>query len=78
MILISSLPFLIVYSLAENITGVKNITMNYSNYATAIQEKHHVQLLGWPPSVTFQNPSRISAVADATLLRNSLAAGTCA
>jgi hypothetical protein len=51
--------------------------MNYASYATSIQLKHHIELIGWPVDVAFQNPSAIGVVADARKLRDSLVFGAC-
>lgn len=70
--------------LIEQITGTKKIAMNYTNYETAIKEKHGVALIGWPvkgPNDTegppFGPPSTITSVALARLLRDSLNNGVC-
>lgn len=70
--------------LTEQITGTKKIAMNYTNYDTAIKEKHGVALIGWPvkgPNDTegppFAPPSTITSVALARLLRDSLNNGVC-
>lgn len=55
----------------------KKIKMNYASYATSIQLKHHIELIGWPVDVPFQNPSAIGVVADARKLRDSLLLGAC-
>jgi len=51
--------------------------MNYASYATSIQLKHHIELIGWPIDVPFQNPSAIGVVVDTCKLRNSLLLGAC-
>lgn len=55
----------------------KTIKMNYASYATSIQQKHHIELIGWPADVRFQNPSGMGVVADARKLRDSLLLGAC-
>ncbi|KAG1729474.1 hypothetical protein EDD22DRAFT_1015222 [Suillus occidentalis] len=59
------------------VTGKKNITMNYSNYETAVVETYAVQLIGWPASIKFINPSNIGTVGDIRKLRDALKARTC-
>ena len=59
------------------ITNIPNLGMNYLNYATAIQQKHHVELLGWPESIPFANPHHITVVAVARLLQHALTVATC-
>ena len=51
--------------------------MNYVNYVRAIKKKHHVQLIGWPPSIKFQYPSKISSIETITHLRDSLVVSSC-
>src|ERR1700678_1295692 len=51
--------------------------MNYASYATSIQQKHHIELIGWPADVRFQNPSGMGIVAEARKLRDSLLLGAC-
>ena len=63
--------------LVEKITSTKNINMNYINYENAIQQKHHVSLVGWPSAVPFYNPSKISLFALLLLLCSSLVIGSC-
>lgn len=50
--------------------------MNYASYATSIQLKHHIELMGWP-NVPSQNPSAIGVVAHARKLHGSLLLGVC-
>ncbi|KAG1832279.1 hypothetical protein F4604DRAFT_1946214 [Suillus subluteus] len=59
------------------LTGKKNITMNYSNYETAVVETYAVRLIGWPASIKFINPSNIGTVGDIRKLRDALKARTC-
>ncbi|KAG1877291.1 hypothetical protein F4604DRAFT_1580827 [Suillus subluteus] len=66
-----------VVSLTVALTGKKNITMNYSNYETAVVETYAVRLIGWPASIKFINPSNIGTVGDIRKLRDALKARTC-
>jgi hypothetical protein len=59
------------------ITGIPNLGMNYVNYRTSIQQKHHVELLGWPTDIPFANPHQITTVAIARKLQNVLSVATC-
>ena len=59
------------------ITNIPNPGMNYLNYATSIQQKHHVELLGWPASIPFANPHHITVVAVTRRLQHALSVGTC-
>jgi hypothetical protein len=59
------------------ITNIPNLGMNYVNYATSIQQKHHVELLGWPESILFANPHHITVVAVARMLQHALTVATC-
>lgn len=59
------------------ITNIPNLGMNYVNYATSIQQKHHVELLGWPESIPFANPHHITVVAVARMLQCALTVATC-
>lgn len=51
--------------------------MNYKNYETAIIERYHVRLRGWPLLVLFANPSDIGILDKLLLLRDSLRTGNC-
>ncbi|KAG6888716.1 hypothetical protein C0992_007675 [Termitomyces sp. T32_za158] len=55
----------------------KTVKMNYLNYDTAIIEKYHVNLAGWPSRIPFGSPSNISTVDDIRLLRSALRDGDC-
>jgi hypothetical protein len=59
------------------ITNIPNLGMNYVNYATSIQQKHHIELLGWPESIPFANPHHITVVAVARMLQHALTVATC-
>ena len=59
------------------IMNILKLGMNYLNYATAIQQKHHFELLGWPESIPFANPHHITVVAVAWLLQHALTVATC-
>jgi len=56
---------------------MKNITVNYVNYETAIVEKYKVELLGWPSKIKFANPSAIGTVDEICMLCDALKAGEC-
>lgn len=51
--------------------------MNYLNYETAIVEKYHVHIVGWPSRITFGSPSNISTMDGIRLLRWALKDGEC-
>jgi hypothetical protein len=51
--------------------------MNYINYKTAVVQKLHVQLLGWPDAIPFVNPHQITTVAAINALRHALTVATC-
>lgn len=57
--------------------NLKNVHMNYLNYETAIVEKYHVTLVGWPSTLPFANPSNIGTVGDIRTLRDALKVGEC-
>jgi hypothetical protein len=59
------------------ITNIPNLGMNYLNYPTSIQQKYHVELLGWPESIPFANPHHITVVAVARKLQHALSVATC-
>jgi hypothetical protein len=59
------------------ITNIPNLGMNYLNYPIAIQQKHHVELLGWPQNIPFANPHHITVVAVARKLQHALSVATC-
>ncbi|KAF8548286.1 hypothetical protein OG21DRAFT_1423328, partial [Imleria badia] len=58
-------------------TGKKNLCMNYENYNVSIVEMYGVQLVGWPPSITFTCPSKIGTVGEMRKLRDALRSGQC-
>lgn len=58
-------------------SGIPNLGMNYINYQTSIQQKHHVELLGWPVDIPFANPHHITTVAVARKLQQALSVATC-
>ncbi|KIK04385.1 hypothetical protein K443DRAFT_130862 [Laccaria amethystina LaAM-08-1] len=58
-------------------SGIPNLGMNYINYRTSIQQKHHVELLGWPVNIPFANPHHITTVAMARKLQKALSVATC-
>jgi hypothetical protein len=76
--LITAASYLTNYSLSTGmITNIPNLGMNYLNYPIAIQQKHHVELLGWPQNIPFANPHHITVVAVARKLQHALSVATC-
>jgi hypothetical protein len=65
-------------TVAGTITCIPNAAMNYRNYKRSIQAKHGVQLIGWPSSCPFKNPSQISTISSLKAIRNAVSAGVCA
>jgi hypothetical protein len=65
-------------TVAGTITGISNAAMNYRNYKRSIQLKHGVQLVGWPLTCPFKNPSQISSVSSLKTIRNAVSMGVCA
>jgi hypothetical protein len=59
------------------ITNIPNLGMNYLNYLISIQQKHHVELLGWPKNILFANPHHITVVTVARKLQHTLSVATC-
>lgn len=59
------------------ITNIPNLGMNYLNYPISIQQKYHVELLGWPEDIPFANPHHITVVALARKLQHALSVATC-
>ncbi|KAG1819863.1 uncharacterized protein BJ212DRAFT_1267596 [Suillus subaureus] len=59
------------------VTGKKNIAMNYNNYQTAVVETCAIQLIGWPGSIKFINPSNIGTIGDIHKLHDVLKDKTC-
>jgi hypothetical protein len=51
--------------------------MCYVRYKQDIITKHKVELVGWPTSIRFANPSDIGTVDDIQKLRKALKAGEC-
>jgi len=64
-------------SFTVDVTGKKNIVMNYNNYETSIIETYGVRLVGWPNGVKFTSPSNIGTVGDIRKLWDALKAHTC-
>ncbi|KAG1794347.1 uncharacterized protein HD556DRAFT_1236853 [Suillus plorans] len=64
-------------SFVVEVTGKKDIGMNYHNYETAIVETYGIRLVGWPHGVNFISPSNIGTVGDIRKLRDALKARTC-
>src|SRR5277367_3465810 len=59
------------------ITNIPNLGMNYVSYATNIQQKYRVELLGWPSNIPFANLHHITVVAVARKLQHALSVATC-
>ena len=57
--------------------NLKNVGMCYVKYDQNIVAKHKVELVGWPASVKFANPSEISNVDDIRKLHHALNIGEC-
>ncbi|KAG1888190.1 hypothetical protein F4604DRAFT_1570108 [Suillus subluteus] len=60
-----------------DVTGKKDIVMNYSNYEMSVVETYGVRLVGWPDGVKFISPSNIGTIGDIRKLRDALKAHTC-
>ncbi|KAG2036153.1 hypothetical protein BDR03DRAFT_842823, partial [Suillus americanus] len=60
-----------------DVTGKKDIVMNYSNYETSIIKTYRVRLVGWPDGVKFISPSNIGTIGDIRKLWDALKAHTC-
>jgi hypothetical protein len=56
---------------------MKNVGMCYVKYDQDIVTKHKVELVGWPVSIKFANPSEIGTVDDIRKLRQALKVGDC-
>jgi len=65
------------YLIPGNITQVKKLEMNYTNYETSIVQAYSVQLINWPLDGGVVSPSQITNTADMRKLRNALKAGEC-
>ena len=59
------------------ITGKKDIVMNYRNYETSIIRAWGVKLMGWPDGIAFVNPSHLGTVADLRRIRDALRDKSC-
>ncbi|KIJ58005.1 hypothetical protein HYDPIDRAFT_56796, partial [Hydnomerulius pinastri MD-312] len=70
-------PSLIADLMPDLITGKGDIPMNYLNYDKGIVQAYGVQLINWPPTVKFANPSTIGTVVEIRRLRDTLKTGTC-
>jgi hypothetical protein len=57
--------------------NMKNVGMCYVKYDQDIVTKHKVELVGWPVSIKFANPSEIGTVDDIRKLRQALKVGDC-
>jgi hypothetical protein len=63
--------------IAGLILNLKNVGMCYVKYEQDIVTKHKVEIVGWPTSVKFANPSEIGTVEDIRKLRQALKVGEC-
>jgi hypothetical protein len=54
-----------------------NVGMSYVKYECDIVTKYKVELLGWPVTIKFTNPSEISTVDDIRKLCQALKDGAC-
>ena len=59
------------------ILNLKNVGMCYRKYDQNIVTKHKVELVGWPASIKFANPSEIGTVDEIRKLRQALMVGEC-
>ena len=59
------------------ILNLKNVAMCYKKYERDIVTKHKVELVGWPATIKFANPSDIGTVEDIRKLRQALKVGEC-
>ncbi|KAF8514581.1 hypothetical protein BU17DRAFT_52486, partial [Hysterangium stoloniferum] len=59
-----------------NITNIKRIEMNYTNYETTIVQAHGVKLVGFPLN-QFVNPSEVTNITDMRQLCNALRSDEC-
>lgn len=57
--------------------NLKTVGMSYVNYEQDIVTKHKVELIGWPASIKFANPSEIGTVDNVRKLRQALKVGEC-
>lgn len=64
-------------SITGRILNLKNVMMSYVKYERDIVAKHKVQLLGWPTTIKFANPSEIGTIDDIRKLRLALRGGDC-
>ncbi|KAF8507902.1 hypothetical protein BU17DRAFT_71015 [Hysterangium stoloniferum] len=60
----------------SNITNIKRIEMNYTNYETTIVQAHGVKLIGFSLN-QFVNPSEVTNITDMQQLHNALRSGEC-
>jgi hypothetical protein len=51
--------------------------MCYKNYERDIVTKHKAELIGWPATIKFANPSEIGTVQEIRKLRQTLKVGEC-
>ena len=59
------------------ILNLKNVGMCYRKYDQNIVTRHKVELVGWPTSINFANPSEIGNVDDIRKLRQALMVREC-
>ncbi|KAJ3562924.1 hypothetical protein NP233_g9275 [Leucocoprinus birnbaumii] len=61
----------------SRVLGRPNARMSYGDYDTAIRQRHHIQLRGWPKGVPFKPPSQIARFNDVRALHNALRLNEC-
>ncbi|KAF8518835.1 hypothetical protein BU17DRAFT_90632 [Hysterangium stoloniferum] len=59
------------------VLNIKNVTMSYIKYDCNIVSKYKVELVGWPASIKFANPSEIGTIDKIRTLRQALRVGDC-
>ncbi|SJL18167.1 uncharacterized protein ARMOST_21743 [Armillaria ostoyae] len=61
----------------RDITGERNVRMNYINYETDIFARHHVRIDGWPIGIKFESLSNLKNLQDLRRLRDALKVTAC-
>ena len=59
------------------ILNLRNVGMCYVNYKRDIMTKHKAEIVGWPTTIKFANPSEIGTVEEIRKLRRALTVGEC-
>ena len=59
------------------ILNLKNVIMSYVKYEHNIISKYKVEIVGWPASIKFANPSEIGTVDEIRKLHEALRVGEC-